>query len=104
MVLRDHFSVYPELKVLTEVADALANIDDWPDLYDVDRLKQNKVPVYSATFVEDMYVDFEFAQETARTIKGAKTFVTNMMYHDALRSRTEEVFKNLFALRDDSVD
>ncbi|ERF72501.1 hypothetical protein EPUS_07710 [Endocarpon pusillum Z07020] len=79
MVLRDHFSVYPELKVLTEVADALANIDDWPDLYDVDRLKQNEVPVYSATYVEDMYVDFGFAQETARTIKGAKTFVTNMI-------------------------
>lgn len=51
-----------------------------------------------------MYVDFDFARETARTIKGAKTFVTNMMYHDALRSQTEEVFKNLFALRDDSID
>ncbi len=104
MVFRDHFSVYPELRALLEVADALANVDDWPDLYDIARLKQNEVPVYSATYMDDMYVDFEFAQETAATIKGAKTFVTNMMYHDALRSRTEEVFKNLFALRDDSID
>jgi pimeloyl-ACP methyl ester carboxylesterase len=104
MVLRDHFAVYSELKLFWEVADSLAKFDDWPDLYDVDQLKQNNVPVYSATFIDDMYVDFEFAQETARMIKGAKTFVTNMMYHDALRSRTDEVFKNLFALRDDSID
>ena len=104
MVLRDHFAVYPELKVLSEAADSLAEFDDWPNLYDIDQLKQNNVPVYSATFIDDMYVDFEFAQETARIIKGAKTFVTNVMYHDALRSRTDEVFKNLFALRDDTID
>jgi pimeloyl-ACP methyl ester carboxylesterase len=104
VVLREHFAVYPDLKALWKVADSLADVDDWPDLYDVDQLKQNKVPVYGATFIDDMYVDFDFAQETAKTIKGAKTFVTNMMYHDALRSRTDEVFKNLFALRDDTID
>lgn len=104
MVLRDHFAAYPELTALWKVADSLAKVDDWPDLYDVDQLKQNKVPLYSATYIDDMYVDFDFAQETAKTIRGAKTFITNMMYHDALRSRTDEVFKNLFALRDDSID
>jgi hypothetical protein len=104
MVLRDHFAAYPELTALWKVADSLAKVDDWPDLYDIDQLKQNKVPLYSATYIDDMYVDFDFAQETAKTIRGAKTFITNMMYHDALRSRTDEVFKNLFALRDDSID
>lgn len=104
MVFRDHFIAYPELEALWSVADSLAKVDDWPDLYDIDRLSRNQVPLYSATFVDDMYVDFDFARETARAIKGAKTFVTNMMYHDAMRSRTEEVFKNLFALRDDSID
>jgi pimeloyl-ACP methyl ester carboxylesterase len=104
MIFRHHFTAYPELRSLREVADSLAAVDDWPDLYDVDRLKENKVPVYSATYVDDMYVDFDFAQETAKTIKRAKTFITNMMYHDALRSKTEEVFRNLFALRDDSID
>lgn len=104
MVFRDHFTAYPELTALWKVADQLAQADDWPDLYDIEQLKQNKVPVYSATYLDDMYVDFDFAQETAKTIRGTKTFVTNMMYHDALRSRTDEVFKNLFALRDDSID
>lgn len=104
MIFRDHFAVYPELMALQKVADCLADVDDWPDLYSVDQLKQNNVPVYSATYVDDMYVDFEFAQETAQTIRKAKTFVTNVMYHDALRHRTDDVLKALFALRDDSID
>jgi pimeloyl-ACP methyl ester carboxylesterase len=104
MVYRDHFKAYPELELLQDVADRIAEVADWPDLYDVERLKRNEVPVYSATYVDDMYVDFGFAQETAALIKGCKTFVTNTMYHDALRSRTDEVFRNLFALRDDSID
>ena len=104
MVFRDHFTSYPELIALRKVADCLADVGDWPNLYDVDQLKQNNVPVYGATYVDDMYVDFEFAQETAKIIRGAKTFVTNVMYHDALRSRADDVFKALFALRDDSLD
>ena len=104
MVLRGQFSAYPELVALLEVADRIARVDDWPDLYDIGQLSKNHVPVYSATYVDDMYVDFEFAQETAKTIKGTKTFVTNMMYHDALRSRTDELLKSIFALRDDSIN
>jgi len=51
-----------------------------------------------------MYVDFELSMKTAQTIKGCKTYITNVMYHDALRSKMDEVFKALFALRDDSID
>ena len=104
MVDSTDFDVYPELKALKEVAESIAKVDDWPDLYDIDQLKRNEVPVYSATYVDDMYVDFEFAQETAKIIKGTKTYVTNTMYHNALRSRTDELLKNLFALRDESID
>jgi hypothetical protein len=104
MVFRLHFESYLELRDLYTVADAIAKVKDWPDLYDVNQLRRNKVSVYSASYTDDMYVDFDFAQEMARTIAGTRTFVTNMIYQDALRSRTDEVFKNLFAVRDDSID
>lgn len=31
-------------------------------------------------------------------------YIINGMYHDAIRSRPEEVMKTLFALRDDWID
>jgi pimeloyl-ACP methyl ester carboxylesterase len=104
MVFRDMFDDYDELQYLKETADILAASDDWPELYDEAQLARNQVPVYSATYMEDMYVYFDFARDTASKIRGCKNFVTNVMYHDALVHKTDELMKQLFALRDDTVD
>lgn len=98
------FQHYPELQPLQEVAEILASISDWPSLYDETQLAQNDVPVYSASYTEDMYVAFSFAQQTAAKIKGCKQFITNSMYHDAMRGKSDELMKQLFALRDDTID
>jgi len=98
------FEHYPELEQLTAVSDILAKYSEWPKLYDEWQLARNEVPLYAATFVDDMYVDFGLAQETASLVKNCKQFVTNTMYHDAIRSKTDGVLKELFALRDDSID
>ena len=98
------FKDYDELRTLQQTADHLATADDWPELYDEDRLRNNKVPVYSATYMEDMYVHFDFARETASKIKNCKNFITNVLYHDALNHKTDELMKQLFALRDDTID
>ncbi len=98
------FNDYDELRPLLETADMLATKEDWPDLYDEAQLAKNEVPVYSATYIEDMYVHFDFARDTASKIKNCKTFVTNVLYHDALVNKTDELMKQLFALRDDTID
>ena len=104
MIFREMFNDFDELQGLVATADHLANAQDWPELYDEKQLAMNAVPVYSATFVEDMYVEFDFARETASKIKGCKNFVTNAWYHDALNSKTDDLMKQLFALRDDTID
>lgn len=86
------------------VADALATYKDWPDLYDEAQLARNEVPVYSATFLDDMYVHYDLAMETAAKIRNCKQFITNTMYHNALRANSDELFRQLFALRDDTID
>lgn len=48
------YNDYVELRDLKETAEILAYIDDWPDLYNSKQLAKNEVPVYSATFVDDM--------------------------------------------------
>ncbi|KAM0252017.1 hypothetical protein ACHAP5_001342 [Fusarium lateritium] len=104
MIFPFHFDTYPELQVLREEAEQLANRDDWPALYDQEKLRKNKIPVYAASYVEDMYVDYDFARETAKLVKGTKTFETNVMYHSALRAKSDEVLEQLFSLRDDVID
>ena len=49
-------------------------------------------------------MDFELSVETARKIKECKVFTTNVMFHDALRSKMDEVVRQAFALRDDVID
>ena len=51
-----------------------------------------------------MYVDFDLGMETARKVKGTKVFTTNVMFHDAIRSKMDEVVRQAFALRDDVLD
>ncbi|KAF4456241.1 hypothetical protein F53441_1604 [Fusarium austroafricanum] len=104
MIFPFHFETYPELQMLRKEAELLANRDDWPALYDQEKLRKNKVPVYAASYVEDMYVDYDFARDTAKLVKGTKTFETNVMYHSALRARSDEVLQQLFSLRDDVID
>jgi hypothetical protein len=107
MIFPFHFDgcTGPELKLMAPAAEKLAHETEWEeDLYDVDQLRRNEVPVYAVSYVDDMYVDFEFARETARVVKGIKVRETNAWYHDAARSRADEVYGTLFSLRDDEID
>ncbi|EMD00106.1 hypothetical protein BAUCODRAFT_63307 [Baudoinia panamericana UAMH 10762] len=98
------FEDYSELRKVQDAAEKVAADDNWSPLYDAEQLSRNEVPVYAAAYVEDMYVDFDMSMETARKVKGCKVFTTNVMFHDAIRSKMEEVVKQAFALRDDVVD
>jgi hypothetical protein len=51
-----------------------------------------------------MYVDYDYSRKTAEKIQGCKTFTTNVMYHNAIRSKADEVIRQLFDLRDDVID
>ncbi|KAK7951933.1 Proline iminopeptidase [Apiospora aurea] len=103
MVYSFYFDVCGGLKPLKETAQILAEFDKWPPLYDIDQLQKNEVPVYAACY-EDMYVDPGTARVTASKIKGIKVFETNVLYHSALRGRSEDVFRELLRLRDDTID
>ena len=98
------FESYSELSEIKEAAEILATTDEWPALYDEAQLAKNEVPVYTATYIDDMYVHYDLATATAAKIKNSKQFITNTMYHDALRSKSGEVMRQLFNLREDSVD
>jgi hypothetical protein len=98
MIYPWQFDEYRELQPLKETAELLAEFEDWPRLYDAERLRGNEVPVAAAVYENDMYVERELSLETAEVL-GARTWITDRYEHDALRSWGKEVLDELFALR-----
>lgn len=80
-----------------EAADLLAD-HPWPALYDADRLRDNEVPVAATIYVNDLYVERDFAEETAATIRGIRTWQTDEYEHNGLRADGERVLDRLIDL------
>ena len=78
-------------------AEALAE-HAWDRLYDPDRLAQNEVPVAATIYVDDPYVVREYAEETARQIRGLRPWITNEYLHDGLRAGGEKLIGRLIDL------
>jgi pimeloyl-ACP methyl ester carboxylesterase len=78
-------------------ADILA-AHQWPRLYDADQLRHNDIPVAATIYVNDLYVERAFAEETAATIRGLKPWITNEYEHNGLRADGERVLGRLIDL------
>jgi pimeloyl-ACP methyl ester carboxylesterase len=92
--------MWDEYGMLEPQKDAAMLLADhpWPKLYDADRLARNEVPVAATIYVNDLYVERAFAEETAAAIKGLRPWVTNEYEHSALRSDGERVLDRLIDL------
>ena len=88
---------YAALRLHRAAADLLAE-HEWPKLYDADRLRQNEVPVAATIYVNDLYVEREFAMETATLIKGLRPWITNEFEHNGLRADGDRVLGRLIDL------
>jgi pimeloyl-ACP methyl ester carboxylesterase len=93
----------PALRPLRETAELLAARTDWTPLYDPARLAANEVPVAAAVYHDDMYVDATHSLETARAIRGLRTWVTDEFEHDGVRAGGPRVLDRLLALTRDEV-
>jgi pimeloyl-ACP methyl ester carboxylesterase len=67
----------------------------WPKLYDAAQLAVNDVPVAATIYVNDLYVESAFAQETAAQIRGLRPWITNEYEHNGLRADGERVVGRL---------
>ena len=80
-----------------EVAELLAE-HPWPRLYDEARLARNEVPVAATIYVDDLYVERAFAEETAAGVRGLRPWITNEYAHNGLRADGERVLGRLIDL------
>ncbi|MFD9572350.1 alpha/beta fold hydrolase [Streptomyces sp. NPDC059982] len=98
-----HFGTDPALAPLRETAALLAARTGWTPLYDPARLAANEVPVAAAVYHDDMYVDTAHSLETARAVRGLRTWVTDEFEHDGVRAGGPRVLDRLLALAADEV-
>ena len=61
-------------------------------------LRANTVPVAAAVYLDDMYVESTYSQETAAFIRGVRAWVTNEYEHNALRADGERVLERLVGM------
>ncbi len=95
MIYPSMFDDFAYLRPLKEAAHMLAEYADWPRLYDVRTLQANTVPCAAAIYYNDMYVERTFSEETARTIRGLRAWVTSEYEHNGLRADGEKVLGRL---------
>ena len=89
---------YRYLCPLKEAAEILAAYDGWPILYEKSTLQSNTVPCAAAVYYNDMYVERSLSEETARSIRGIKLWVTSEYQHDGLRIDGDKVLGRLLGM------
>ena len=87
------FEDYRALVGHAAAAEILAR-HEWP-LFDAARLAVNEVPVAATIYVDDLYVERAFAEETAGAIRGLRPWITNEYEHNGLRADGERVVGRL---------
>jgi hypothetical protein len=88
---------YAGLRPQRAAAELLAE-HPWPALYDADQLRHNEVPVAATIYVNDLYVERDFAEETANAIRGLRAWQTDEYEHNGLRADGERVLGRLIDL------
>ncbi|KAF9523862.1 alpha/beta-hydrolase [Crepidotus variabilis] len=104
MIFPSMFDDYANLRPWKGAADILASDESWKPLYDKKQLEDNEVKVSTVTYLDDMYVDFGFAQQTANTIKNTEQYITNQLVHNGLGKDPADVMKTLFKLSEREFD
>lgn len=89
------------------LSEALAEKSDWLPLFDQGNMRSSllgpkkKTRAASATYYDDMYVDFECAMKLVQRggpMEGVRVYVTNEYQHSGLRDDGANIVNKLFAM------
>ncbi len=94
------FDQLATLKPLKDAAMLLADKSDWPALYDLEVLKCNTVPLACATYVDDMFVEFDYSRQTLANIANSQAWMTNEYEHNGIGVDGERILDRLMEIGD----
>lgn len=96
------FEDYGALRSHAAAADILAE-HVWPRMFDPAQLAVNEVPVSATIYANDLYVERDFALETAEAIRGLRPWMTDEYEHNGLRADGGRILDRLIGLARGSV-
>jgi len=97
------FTDIAQLTPYHDLAQRLAEFEGWNQLYDLDVLRANNVPVAAIVYYEDMCVAREFSLETAQSIQGTRVWITNEYEHNGIGVDGERILDRLIDMIHDDV-
>lgn len=86
---------YSGLYAWRDVATALAQKTDWPQLYDLDALAKNTVPIEALLMTDDFYVNHDLAIDASACIGNIHLWHHKTWQHDALKKHGKHVIRTL---------
>ncbi|MFJ8596777.1 hypothetical protein [Streptomyces sp. NPDC093598] len=78
------FREITRLRPFAEAADLLAEADDFPALYDLDRLAANRVPLIALVYSHDLYTPVKLQHRTAQAVGNTRLVTTDDFHHNGL--------------------
>lgn len=106
MILQEHVYLDPVLAPgpddsgLFGTAEALAAVDDWGPLYDLDQLARNTVPAAACVYTDDVFVDRDLSVETAGRVANLSVYETDKFHHDGIHEDGPKILRELLKLTD----
>ncbi|OLR93919.1 proline iminopeptidase [Actinokineospora bangkokensis] len=95
------FEEFTELRPFAGAAHLLAEESDWPDLYDLDRLAANDVPVAALVYDGDLYTPVELQLRATPRIGAARVVRTGEFHHNGMMRNGELLTRLLEVVRGD---
>lgn len=92
------FEEDPALIPFAEVAEELAQVDDWEAQYDVDVLKTAPAVCAAAVYHDDIFVPLRYSLETAGYYRDLRPWITNEHQHDGVAMDGAGVFGRLYEM------
>ncbi|WP_350431201.1 alpha/beta fold hydrolase [Shewanella sp. H8] len=92
------FAQFEALIPLQPAAELIATKKDWPALYDLEKLANNKVPVAAAIYSNDMFVEMQYSLETTQQVGQLQYWLTSEYEHNGIRMDGERILDKLISL------
>ncbi|EPE02361.1 proline iminopeptidase [Ophiostoma piceae UAMH 11346] len=102
-VFNFHYDQFKSLKHLRGAANILAKKDDWAPLFDLVRLRKNKVPIASLCYKNDIFIDAELSEKTKKATTSICQEVDETLMHTAVKDMSGKVLPRLWRILGDAV-